>query len=97
MRLTRASVRAEKAARTPARTVRPAQPRRSSDPAREPAAALGAGFAPPLNASDGRLGQLALFVAAFGIAFAFAAVARSVAAETRAKGEDRDPPPARPG
>jgi hypothetical protein len=101
LRLTRASAEAAREARVaekPARTLRPATPRtRTADGTREPAVVLGSGFAPPLNASDGRLGYLFLLVAGIGFVFAFADATRSVAAEVRATGEDPDPPPDRPG
>ena len=98
MRLTRAS---EAAARRARLAPKPAQlhpaPRRSSAPAREQAAALSAAGFAPLNAPDGRLGQLVFLVVAFAFAVAFADASRSVAAEVRARGEDPDPPPTRPG
>ena len=98
LRLARAS---EAAARSARPAPKPAQlrpaPRRSSAPAREQAAVLSAAGFAPLNASDGRLGQLVFLVVAFAFAFAFADASRSVAAEVRARGEDPDPPPTRPG
>jgi hypothetical protein len=100
MRLTRASAEAAREARAaskPARTVRPAPRSRAAEGTREPAVVLGSGFAPPLNASDGRLGYLFLFVAGIAFVFAFADATRSVAADVRATGEDPDPPPDRPG
>ena len=100
MRLTRASAEAAREARAaskPARTVRPAPRSRAANGAREPAAVLSSGFAPPLNAPDGRLGYVFLFVAGLAFVFAFAAATRSVAADVRATGEDPDPPPDRPG
>ena len=100
LRLTRASAEAAREARAaskPARTVRPAPRPRAANGAREPAAVLSSGFAPPLNAPDGRLGYVFLFVAGLGFVFAFAAATRSVAADVRATGEDPDPPPDRPG
>jgi hypothetical protein len=100
MRLTRASAEAAREARAaskPARTVRPAPRSRAADGTREPAVVLSSGFAPPLNASDGRLGYLFLFVAGIAFVFAFADATRSVAADVRATGEDPDPPPDRPG
>jgi hypothetical protein len=76
--------------------LRPA-PRRASAPAREQASALSAAGFAPVNAPDGRLGQLVLLVVAFAFAIAFADASRSVAAEVRAAGEDPDPPPDHPG
>ena len=99
LRLTQASVaatRKARAARSPALTVRPAPPRQT-DPAREPALALGAAGFAPLSGPDGRLGYLVLLVVGIGFVFAFADATRSVAAEARASGEDPDPPPDRPG
>ena len=100
LRLTRASEAAARKARSaskPARTVRPARSPHRGDGTREPAAVLSSGFAPPLNASDGRYGYLVLLVAGIAVVFAFADATRSVAAEVRATGEDPDPPPDRPG
>ena len=98
MRLAKAS---ETAARSARAAPRPAQlrpaPRRASAPAREQAAVLSAAGFAPVNAPDGRLGQLVFLVVAFAFALAFADASRSVAAEVRARGEDPDPPPTRPG
>ena len=98
MRLAKASEAAARSARPAPRPakLRPA-PRRASAPAREQAAALSAAGFAPLNAPDGRLGQLVFLVVAFAFALAFADASRSVAAEVRAAGEDPDPPPTRPG
>lgn len=92
-----AAARRARAARAPARTVRPLPSRRPGDPSRDPALVQrSAGFA-PLTAQDGRFGRLVLLLLVFGFAIAFADASRSVAAEVRATGEDRDPPPDRPG
>ena len=87
LRLTQASVaatRKARAARSPALTVRPAPPRQT-DPAREPALALGAAGFAPLSGPDGRLGYLVLLVVGIGFVFAFADATRSVAAEARVR------------
>ena len=97
VRLAKASAAATRSARP---TPEPAQVRpasRRSAPARERAAALSAAGLAPLNAPDGRLGQLVFLVVAFAFALAFADASRPVAAEVRARGEDPDPPPTRPG
>ena len=92
-----AAARRARAAREPVRTVRPVPAGRSGGSSRGPAVGLrSAGFA-PLNASDGRFGQLLLLLVVFGFGIAFADASRSVAAEVRASGEDPDPPPDRPG
>ena len=98
VRLTKAS---EAAARKARPAPKPAQLRPASHsaagPNREQAAVLSAAGFAPVNASDGRLGQLLLVVAAFAFAIALADASRSVAAEVRAAGEDPDPPPDSPG
>ena len=98
VRLTKAS----EAAATKARPApKPAQFRPASHPAagpkREQAAVLSAAGFAPVNASDGRFGQLVLVIAAFAFAITLADASRSVAAEVRAAGEDPDPPPDSPG
>ncbi len=100
LRLARAAehkAQAERASRKPARTVRPAPPRRHGGPAREPAVVVNAAGMAPLSAPDGRLGYLVLLVVGIAFAIAFADASRSVAAEVRAAGEDPDPPPDHPG
>ena len=99
------TVRLAKASETAARKARPAPkpaqlrpaPHNSAGPKREQAAVLSAAGFAPVNASDGRLGQLLLVVAAFAFAIALADASRSVAAEVHAAGEDPDPPPDSPG
>ena len=99
------TVRLAKASETAARKARPAPepaqlrpvPHTSAGPKREQAAVLSAAGFAPVSASDGRLGQLLLVVAAFAFAIALADASRSVAAEVRAAGEDPDPPPDSPG
>jgi hypothetical protein len=99
------TVRLAKASETAARNARPAPkpaqlrpaPQTSAGPKREQAAVLSAAGFAPVNAPDGRLGQLLLVVAAFAFAIALADASRSVAAEVRAAGEDPDPPPDSPG
>lgn len=92
-----AAARRARAAREPARTARPLPSRRPGGSSRGAAIVQrSAGFA-PLNAPDGRFGQLMLLLVLFGFAIAFADASRSVAAEVRAAGEDPDPPPNRPG
>lgn len=98
------TVRLAKANEAAARNARPAPKpaqlrpvRRAAGPKREQAAVLSAAGFAPVNASDGRLGQLLLVVAAFAFAIALANATRSVAAEARAAGEDPDPPPDHPG
>lgn len=92
-----AAARRARAARKPTRTARPLSSRQRPDPSRDPQVVQrSAGFA-PLNAPDGRFGQLVLLLVVFGFAIAFADASRSVAAEVRATGEDPDPPPDRPG
>jgi len=98
LRLTKAS----EAAATKARPApKPAQfrpaPHRAAGPTREQAAMLSAAGFAPVNASDGRFGQLVLVIAAFAFAITLADASRSVAAEVRAAGEDPDPPPDHPG
>jgi hypothetical protein len=93
---------ASEAAATKARPApKPAQfrpaPHGSAGPTREQAAVLSAGGFAPVNASDGRFGQLVLVIAAFAFAITLANASRSVAAEVRAAGEDPDPPPDSPG
>jgi hypothetical protein len=97
MRLARAS---EALARSARPAPKPAQLRpapHTSAPAHERAAALSAAGLAPLNAPDSRFGQIVFLVAAFAFAIAFADASRPVAAEVRARGEDPDPPPTRPG
>ena len=98
VRLAKAS---EAAARKARPAPRPAQfrpaPHGPAGPKREQAAVLSAAGFAPVNASDGRLGQLLLVVAAFAFAIALADASRSVAADVRAAGEDPDPPPDHPG
>ena len=99
------TVRLAKASEAAARVARPAPkpaqlrpaPRRPAAPAREQAAAMSAAGFAPLNASDGRLGQLLLLIATFAFVIALADATRSVAAEVRAAGEDPDRPPDHPG
>ena len=99
------TVRLAKASETAARKARPAPkpaqlrpvPHTSAGPKREQAAVLSAAGFAPVSASDGRLGQLLLVVAAFAFTIALADASRSVAAEVRAAGEDPDPPPDSPG
>jgi hypothetical protein len=98
---TRLAKASEAAARSARPAPKPAQlrpaPRRPSAPARERAAELSAAGLVPLNAPDGRLGNLVFLVAGFAFVIAFAHASRPVAAELRVAGEDPDPPPDRPG
>ena len=99
------TVRLAKASEAAARKARPVPepaqlrpvPHNPAGPKREQAAVLSAAGFAPVSASDGRLGQLLLVVAAFAFAIALADASRSVAAEVRAAGEDPDPPPDSPG
>ena len=92
-----AAARRARAAHEPARTVRPLPSRRPGRSSRGPAVVQRSAGVAPLNAPDGRFGQLLLLLVVFGFAIAFADASRSVAAEVRATGEDPDPPPDRPG